>query len=52
MSVSLILKILALALFILAALNAGVGWPAGHTWDWMVAGGLASLTLAGLIEPR
>jgi hypothetical protein len=52
MSVSLLLKILALAFFILAALNAGVKFPAGNDWEWMIAGGLASVTLAGLIEPR
>lgn len=53
MSVSLLLKILALAFFILAALNAGVKFPSGpNDWEWMIAGGLASLTLAGLIEPR
>lgn len=52
MNIALLLKILALVFFILAALNAGTGWPAGHVWEWMVASGLASLTLAGLVEQR
>jgi hypothetical protein len=51
MPISKLLMILGFAFFVLSALAAGSVILKPPDWEWLLAGGLAAVTLAGIVAP-